>query len=69
MKFIPKVAGLAVAAPSQAEGCASGSGGGWGGGGYCDFDYWPDGSYMHCARVYVMGFGGESCNRIYPPAP
>ena len=38
MKFIPKVAGLAVAAPSQAEGCASGSGGGWGGGGYCDFD-------------------------------
>lgn len=60
--------GLAVAAPASAEGCASGNGG-WGGGGYCDGDYWPDGSYEHCVQVYVLGFGGASCNRIYPPAP
>ena len=60
---------LALAAPAQAEGCASGSGGGYGGGGYCDSDYWPDGSYMHCVQVYVLGFGGASCNRVYPPAP
>ena len=60
---------LTLAAPAQAEGCASGSGGGYGGGGYCDSDYWPDGSYMHCVTVYVMGFGGSQCNRVYPPAP
>ena len=60
---------LALAPPSQATGCASGSGGGYGGGGFCDGDIAPDGSYMHCESVYVLGFGGASCNRIYPPPP
>lgn len=59
---------LALAAPAQAEGCASGNGG-WGGGGYCDTDYAPDGSYNHCVTVDVMGFGGSQCNRVYPPPP
>jgi hypothetical protein len=70
------VSGLAAAAASigiaafpvataHAEGCAAG-GGGPGFGGYCDSDYWPDGSYMHCVKVYVLGFGGEQCNRVRP---
>ena len=59
---------MAAAAPANAVGCSSG-GSPWGGGGYCDTDYWPDGSYMHCVTVYVMGFGGSQCNRVYPPAP
>ena len=60
--------GLALAAPANAEGCGNGYGMG-NGGGYCDTDYWPDGSYMHCVTVSVMGFGGSQCNRVYPPAP
>jgi hypothetical protein len=59
--------GLALAAPSQAQGCASGYAAG-NGGGYCDFDYAPDGSYTHCETVYVMGFGGTNCYRVYPGA-
>src|SRR6476619_6648188 len=38
-----------------------------GGGGYCDSDYTPDGSYTHCETVYVMGFGGTNCYRVFPP--
>jgi hypothetical protein len=26
-----------------------------------DTDYAPDGSYMHCETVYVLGFGGTNC--------
>ena len=50
--------------PGAAVGCGSG-GRPWGGGGYCDSDYRPDGSYMHCEAVYVMGFGGN-CYRVSP---
>ena len=57
--------GLALAAPAQATGCSSGYGG-WGGGGFCDTDYWRDGSYMHCVNVTVLGFGGGTCNRVCP---
>ena len=57
--------GLALAAPANATGCAYGNGG-WGGGGFCDSDYAPDGSYMHCESVYVMGFGGSNCFRVHP---
>ena len=60
--------GALAAAPSHAEGCGGG-GGAFGGGGYCDSDYWPDGSYMHCVTVHVLGFGGTQCNRVYPPPP
>ena len=42
--------GLAVetvaASPAQAQ-CAYGGFGGFGGG-FCDSDYWPDGSFNHC---------------------
>lgn len=58
--------GLALAAPAQATGCSSGYGG-WGGGGFCDTDYWRDGSYWHCVNVTVLGFGGGSCGRVCPP--
>ena len=46
--------GLALATPAQATGCSSGYGG-WGGGGFCDTDYWRDGSYMHCVNVDRAG--------------
>ena len=55
----------AVAAPAQAQ-CAFGGFGGFGGG-FCDADYWPDGSYNHCVTVAVFGYGG-SCDRVCPPA-
>ena len=61
--------GVALATPAQATGCASGYGGGFGGGGYCDFNYGADGSYTHCESVYVLGFGGQNCYRVFPPAP
>jgi len=61
--------GLAVetvnASPAQAQ-CAFGGFGGFGGG-FCDTDYWPDGSYNHCVTVAVFGYGG-SCDRVCPPA-
>ena len=59
---------IAAAAPANAVGCQSG-GSPWGGGGFCDSDYWKDGSYMHCVDVYVLGFGGGSCGRVCPPPP
>jgi len=51
---------LALAAPAQAEGCASGNGG-WGGGGYCDGPVDEFGTQYHCETVYVLGFGGTNC--------
>lgn len=60
---------LGMASPASAgPGCSSG-GSPWGGGGFCDIDYGADGSYLHCERVYVLGFGGENCYRVYPPRP
>ena len=63
--------GLAIATPAlaHAEGCGGFNGGVLGGGGYCDFDYGPDGSYTHCVGVNVLGIGGRQCDRIFPPAP
>lgn len=63
--------GLAIATPAlaHAEGCSGAHGPMGNGGSYCDTDFWPDGSYMHCVTVNVFGFGGQQCNRIYPPAP
>jgi len=59
---------IATPTPAHAEGC--GGFDSWaGGGGYCDYDYQPDGSYMHCVHVIVLGFRDQQCNRIYPPAP
>jgi len=36
------------------------------GGAFCDFDAWPDGSFMHWERVCVLGFCGENTFRACP---
>ncbi|MEU9806810.1 hypothetical protein [Mycobacterium sp. NPDC050853] len=42
----------------------------WGnGGGVCESDFAPDGSFNRCDTVYVLGIGGTNCYRVYPPAP
>ncbi|EHM22824.1 hypothetical protein MBOL_01890 [Mycobacteroides abscessus subsp. bolletii BD] len=39
----------------------------WGnGGGVCESDYAPDGSFTRCDTVYVLGIGGTNCYRVYP---
>lgn len=66
--FISSGFAASAAGTAGATGCMSG--GGWGGsGGYCDFNYGPDGSYTHCERVYVLGWGGENCYRVHPGVP
>jgi hypothetical protein len=59
---------LLNAAESRAQGCGAGSAPftTWS---VCDFDHWPDGSYMHCDVVYVFGFGGTNCWRVFPARP
>jgi hypothetical protein len=40
----------------------------WGNGGYlCDGPPAADGSFERCTAVYVLGIGGWTCNRVYPP--
>ena len=62
---IATAGGLAVetfdASPARADTCM------WGpfGGGYCDSQYWPDGSYYHCLNTRW----GGSCGRVCPPPP
>lgn len=52
----------ADALPGQCgQGFAFGSGGG-----FCDGPAAPDGTWMHCETVYVMGFGGTNCFRVRP---
>jgi hypothetical protein len=61
-------AGIAVAGPASAMGpCGSAVVLG-NGGGRCDYDEAPDGSFTRCDTVYVLGFGGTNCYRVYPPA-
>lgn len=36
------------------------------GGGFCDGMPAPDGTWMHCESVYVLGFGGTNCFRVRP---
>ncbi len=52
------------ASPAQAQQCSYGGFGGFGGG-YCDSNYWPDGSFYHCYQVSVFGTGG-GCGRVCP---
>lgn len=33
------------------------------GGSFCDYDAWPDGSFMHYERVCVLGFCGNNTFR------
>lgn len=52
----------ADAAPGQCgQGYAFGSGGG-----FCDGPPAPDGTWLHCETVYVLGFGGTNCFRVRP---
>lgn len=53
----------AEAVPGQ---CSYGSGGGFGGGGFCDGPPRADGSWYHCETVYVLGFGGSNCFFVRP---
>jgi|GEM_PF-3213429 len=55
----PTVA-VSRALPGQ---CAVGYGPLGNGGGFCDTDPWPDGSFMHWERVCVLGFCGENSFR------
>lgn len=61
-------AGLAFAAPAQAApgDCVPGVYTPWGGGGFCDGPPFPDGTWMHCETVFVLGFGGTNCFRVRP---
>jgi hypothetical protein len=61
---------VGFSAPGVANAGCGGAMTPWGGGQFCDSDYWPDGSYNHCVTVMVMGFGAPpSCNRVCPPGP
>ena len=60
------ITGPDVASAQPRPGCQGGYTP-WGGGEYCDMDFWDDGSYLNCHRVIVMGFGGTNCNRVCPP--
>ncbi len=52
----------AEAVPGQCgQGFAFGSGGG-----FCDGPIGPDGTWLHCETVYVLGFGGTNCYRVRP---
>ncbi|SRX92334.1 hypothetical protein MSP7336_00559 [Mycobacterium shimoidei] len=69
--IIASFAGLAVESfhPPNANAVPGQCGAGYGagsGGGFCDSDAWPDGSFYHCAHVYVLGFGGGGCGRVCP---
>jgi len=58
---------IAIAAPASADcGGAIVLGNG---GGRCDSPPGPDGSFIRCDTVRVLGFGGTNCYRVYPPAP
>ena len=70
------ITGALVAGGIGLAGTASAAGGPCGsaivlgnGGGRCDYDEQPDGSFMRCDTVYVLGFGGTNCYRVYPAPP
>lgn len=67
-------AGAMVATADPADALPGQCGGGYGlgnGGTYCDFDAWPDGSFMHQETVCVLGFCGTNAFRAChaPGAP
>ena len=39
------------------------------GGSQCDGPMAADGSFERCTSVYVLGFGGWNCFRVFPPPP
>jgi hypothetical protein len=62
-------AGIAVAEPASAMGPCGGAVVLGNGGGRCDYDQRPDGSFTRCDTVYVLGFGGTNCYLVSPPPP
>jgi len=68
--------GLSAVAAAAAIGLAPGAGAVPGqcgsaivfgsGGGFCDLPPDPDGTWIHCESVYVLGFGGTNCFRVRP---
>jgi hypothetical protein len=75
-KFISTVAitsallgcGVALAGPAGADPGCGGAVVLGNGGGRCESAPDPDGSFVRCDTVYVLGFGGTNCYRVYPPA-
>jgi hypothetical protein len=59
------IAQVALAPAAHAEWCTNGNApaAAWGG---CDYPPDPDGSHMHCDTVYVFGYGGTNCFRVFP---
>jgi hypothetical protein len=59
--------GIVTAADADAMPGQCGQGYAFGsGGGFCDGPQAPDGTWMHCETVYVLGFGGTNCFRVRP---
>ena len=61
--------GIGLAGPASADAPCGGAVVLGNGGGRCDYDQGMDGSFMRCDTVYVLGFGGTNCYRVYPPPP
>jgi hypothetical protein len=61
--------GIVVAGPASADGPCGGAVVFGNGGGRCDYDQRPDGSFTRCDTVYVLGFGGTNCYLVSPPPP
>ncbi|MGP4055391.1 CDGP domain-containing protein [Mycobacterium sp. 4D054] len=62
--------GLVAAAPVSGQPCTGPSGMyGGNGGGRCDYPPDPDGSFIRCDTVYVLGIGGTNCYRVPPGTP
>jgi len=59
--------GVALAGPANADPFCCGAVA-LGNGGRCESAPDPDGSFVRCDTVYVLGFGGTNCYRVYPPA-
>lgn len=60
------LAGAGIGFATRAEALPGQCGGGYGagsGGEFCDYDAWPDGSFMHRERVCVLGFCGTNTFR------
>lgn len=58
--------GTAIGFATRADAAPGQCGGGYGagsGGEFCDYDAWPDGSFMHRERVCVLGFCGTNTFR------
>jgi hypothetical protein len=60
--------GVALAGAANADPVCGGAVVLGNGGGRCESTPDSDGSFVRCDTVYVLGFGGTYCYRVYPPA-